>query len=570
VLVEGNIFENCWADGQSGVAIVLKLGNLQDTKWNVTEDVVFRNNIVKNAVGGVTLQGRDYDAKQADGTTALDPGGLVRRLSFTNNVFEAISGKFLYLTHGPKQVTFDHNTIFNGSNLIDVDANAATWPDTGFKFTNNIGDHNSYGVFSSTGIGNATFNAYFTDPGHKFEKNVLVNVPYVYRNYYTARPNNYLLVEANVTPPPDRWPDVKMVDKAGGNYRLAADSPYKNVGTDGFDLGANIDLVAASTAGAVSGVWGNSFAYTSGPATLMVQFDGTSTPITLGTSGANITVARGATTLSFPGVTSIFVTGSSGDDVLQLDGAIAKPLTFSNENGNDGVRVLAGTQTINGDLASPIRNVTVTVDPGAAAVFNATQHLGALTVNGSATVAAGGDKVLITRSLTAGPGAKLDLKDNDMVLDYFNSGGPSPLGTWGGGAYSDLTGLIASGRNGGAWNGSGIVSSSAAGTSNLKSLGIAEATQTTSLTGSTVSPWFQSRIFSGEAVDDTAVLIKFTYGGDANLDGLLNVDDYGHVDTSIGLGLNGWFNGDFNFDGQINVDDYGVIDVNVGIQGAPL
>jgi len=62
----------------------------------------------------------------------------------------------------------------------------------------------------------------------------------------------------------------------------------------------------------------------------------------------------------------------------------------------------------------------------------------------------------------------------------------------------------------------------------------------------------------------------YTYGGDANLDGKINVDDYGRIDFNVPLGTAGWFNGDFNYDGKINVDDYGIIDFNVGIQGPPL
>jgi hypothetical protein len=62
----------------------------------------------------------------------------------------------------------------------------------------------------------------------------------------------------------------------------------------------------------------------------------------------------------------------------------------------------------------------------------------------------------------------------------------------------------------------------------------------------------------------------YTYGGDANLDGKINVDDYGRIDFNVTLpGASGWFNGDFNYDGKVNVDDYGIIDFNVGIQGAP-
>jgi MYXO-CTERM domain-containing protein len=70
-------------------------------------------------------------------------------------------------------------------------------------------------------------------------------------------------------------------------------------------------------------------------------------------------------------------------------------------------------------------------------------------------------------------------------------------------------------------------------------------------------------------VSGTDALIMYTYGGDANLDGKINVDDYGRIDFNVNLGTAGWFNGDFNYDGKINVDDYGIIDFNVGIQGAP-
>jgi hypothetical protein len=61
----------------------------------------------------------------------------------------------------------------------------------------------------------------------------------------------------------------------------------------------------------------------------------------------------------------------------------------------------------------------------------------------------------------------------------------------------------------------------------------------------------------------------YTYGGDANLDGKINVDDYGRIDFNVNLGTSGWYNGDFNYDGKINVDDYGIIDFNVGIQSSP-
>jgi len=151
-----------------------------------------------------------------------------------------------------------------------------------------------------------------------------------------------------------------------------------------------------------------------------------------------------------------------------------------------------------------------------------------------------GSRSLTTKSLSIPAGGKLDLVNNDLVVDY---SGASPIGSWTGSAYDGITGLIQSGRNGGAWNGNGIITSAAS--ANLTTLGVAEV--------------------AGD------VVVKFTYAGDANLDGKINVDDYGRIDFNVNLpGASGWFNGDFNYDGKINVDDYGVIDFNVGIQGPPL
>jgi hypothetical protein len=66
--------------------------------------------------------------------------------------------------------------------------------------------------------------------------------------------------------------------------------------------------------------------------------------------------------------------------------------------------------------------------------------------------------------------------------------------------------------------------------------------------------------------------VKYTYGGDANLDGKVNIDDYGRIDAHVGQSgsVFGWYNGDFNYDGKINIDDYGIIDSVIGAQGPVL
>ena len=87
----------------------------------------------------------------------------------------------------------------------------------------------------------------------------------------------------------------------------------------------------------------------------------------------------------------------------------------------------------------------------------------------------------------------------------------------------------------------------------LKTLGIAEASQVLGSAGGT---------FHGESVDGTAVLVKYTFAGDANLDGKINGDDYFAIDSGYAAHASGYVNGDFNYDGRIDADDYFLIDAN--------
>ena len=56
VLIDGNLFENCWPDAQVGFAILLKSNNQDSTApWSVTEDLTFSNNIVRNVEHGLNI-----------------------------------------------------------------------------------------------------------------------------------------------------------------------------------------------------------------------------------------------------------------------------------------------------------------------------------------------------------------------------------------------------------------------------------------------------------------------------------------------------------------------------------
>ncbi len=120
------------------------------------------------------------------------------------------------------------------------------------------------------------------------------------------------------------------------------------------------------------------------------------------------------------------------------------------------------------------------------------------------------------------------------------------------------------GYNGGLWNGEGITSSTAANDpTHLTALGVILNTN-----GTASQAWYST--FDGASVTSTDVLIKYTYYGDTNLDGVIDGSDYSRIDNGYLTHLTGWASGDFNYDGVVNGSDYTLIDNAFNMQGASL
>ncbi|HYO09268.1 MAG TPA: autotransporter-associated beta strand repeat-containing protein [Tepidisphaeraceae bacterium] len=191
---------------------------------------------------------------------------------------------------------------------------------------------------------------------------------------------------------------------------------------------------------------------------------------------------------------------------------------------------------------------------------------GALNASGTGTVRlesnGSNNRVIRMAAVTATGTSKIDLKDNKMIVV-----GGGAASTWSGTAYGGAVGLIASGYANGAWTGSGIITTApgAAPATHLMSLG---------------SAWVSAAPEAGklakagqqfgdqpQALADGDLIVMFTYGGDADLNGKLDGDDYFAIDSSVNTpGARGWVNGDFDYNGKINGDDYFIIDSNIGRQ----
>src|SRR5205814_4320408 len=78
---------------------------------------------------------------------------------------------------------------------------------------------------------------------------------------------------------------------------------------------------------------------------------------------------------------------------------------------------------------------------------------------------------------------------------------------------------------------------------------------------------FGRTAFSGITLTGTHQLLgKYTYKGDANLDGKVTGDDYAFFDANLGLTSPTvqWNQGDFNLDDKDTGDDYAFIEANLG------
>src|SRR6185295_12196648 len=135
--------------------------------------------------------------------------------------------------------------------------------------------------------------------------------------------------------------------------------------------------------------------------------------------------------------------------------------------------------------------------------------------------------------------------DEDAILDYT---GASPL--------PRIQQLITIGYNAGAWNGTGVTSSSAQAIAadslnpHKTAIGFAEASA------------LGISSFDGQTIDPTTIVMRYTLAGDANLDGGVNALDFNALASSYSLSNQTWINGDFDYDGQITSLDFNPLAVN--------
>jgi hypothetical protein len=244
-LIEGNVFGNHWAGAQSGFFfIVTPRGEDKQNPWAFTGDITFRYNKILHTTAGPAVSGTDGQVTQKS-----------NRVLFEHNVFEnigayfvpgAFTGEFCMIGNAIQNLTIRHNTVFNSYTPLHF-AGDSSGLVNGLTLVDNIFGNGGYGIAGDTSLGIAELNA--VAPGWIMRKNAI----------YGPYPNANAITQS-FYPADDYFPAsrdaVGFVNLAGGDYHLAASSPYKNAASDGKDVGADIDAVNAATACAISGACG--------------------------------------------------------------------------------------------------------------------------------------------------------------------------------------------------------------------------------------------------------------------------------------------------------------------------
>jgi hypothetical protein len=287
-LIEGNIFENNWAQSQKGTAILLYPKNQYgECPVCTVHDLTFRYNILRHTVNGMTIAATHATTCRGEAGNStghcLFLSGEISNVNIHDNILEDVNTKtyapgdccsngWLWSVgtdqekNWPHDLVIEHNTGFPTGTGILMTPNGPQVQIERFVFRNNLVGSGDLGFRAfppgggrptclrpdgTTGLMERCF-------GHSwiFTNNAIVQTndkPRLPGEPYPATPHCGALKTCEQFFPKD-WKAVGFVDfhnGDGGDYHLAPSSHYRKAGSDGKDVGADVDAIRAATKGVI-------------------------------------------------------------------------------------------------------------------------------------------------------------------------------------------------------------------------------------------------------------------------------------------------------------------------------
>jgi hypothetical protein len=552
------VIENCTITAGDGIGI----GGETQAGLN---GMLVKNIVMNNTAYGLRL-------KAGDGSTAsLQNGGLVENVTYINVSMNGVTNPI------------NINSFFNGD--AENYPASAPYSASSYDSTTPIWRNIIYDDISSIGGGyDARIYALNISPpnlqGLDFY-NVSLNGTQTFLMDYAQGVN---LENANIT-------------NTGGHPQFTeyADTFVTNMQWAGSSLN--------SAASDTSGTWDNSTTNWIAPGavkTAWVEFadpqfgagGGGNSPVIVTLAGPHtvdtITFAANSPAYTLTG-SSISLEGDGLGNGITDDNfsvTIASNIVLPQAGNSVAIDVASGgTLNLTGTWTS--NNATDTLTKSSPGVLNMHNlSIAGLNITGGtlALIAGGGTagtSLISGGTFSISGGGALNINDHGMVIEYGSN--PSPVGDLSFVANSgprnypanSIQAYAQSGFDNFNWNGPGIMSSVAENDPNgLTAVGIADENDLLNVYPSNYSvAGGGSGTWMGQPINDTNnVLVRMTYYGDGNLDGVVNRLDVTALSQGYsGLaGYVGWSDGDYTYSGDITKVDVSLLAQSYLFQGAPL
>lgn len=241
VLLEGNVFENCWAEGQVGYAMVIKSSSPEQGRaWDTTCDITIRLNRIVNSLNGIGI------GRWSSSGPVVPGAPPTSRILIEHNVFERFGMHSDFANTGRGGIMFQlggadviirHNTAWCDYNMLSL-------PNGGvdnLAFVDNLVTAGTHSV-KADGRGVGWNPAIGT---HILGASTMSGNAIIREGDERARKT-----DPDAFPSGNLWFDSFAA--AGvelDRYCLSADSHAKRSATDGTNPGADTEAIAAATAG---------------------------------------------------------------------------------------------------------------------------------------------------------------------------------------------------------------------------------------------------------------------------------------------------------------------------------
>jgi hypothetical protein len=486
----------------------------------------------------------NFAGATATSTVTLDGARSVGSMSFDSSGYSytiaAGSGGALTFDNGSSAATL---TDYAGAHIIS--ANAVLNSNTTVSVIN-FGDSVTFSG-NISGAGGLTV----TNPG---DGDVIVSGTNNYGGGTTVTAGNLQLASATALPTGTAL-TLGALDVPSGNLDLNGNNATVSsitvlTGPQTIPTGAVAQIINTSAAAVTAtltyaGTVGNPSTY-SGNINDSSGSGGSTTALTVSSGSLTLTgtdTYAGTTTIA-SGATLVFA--STGGTAYPSGGNTVNNGSLEvNDTVSAGSITGSGGTTVDSAMSLTALNLSQAkglVNNGSATVL-AGGTVGPITGTGTLTVSGGTLQIAAGTAGTYHPhmggssqdsliisaGATLDITNNHIFINY--GSGTDPI--------SSIAAWIKSGYAGGAWTGTGIVSSTAR-TNHSYGIGYADSTGTN-----------PAGLSSGQ------IEIMYTLLGDANLDGKVNGTDFTILATNFNQSVtDGWEKGDFNNDGKVNGTDF--------------